>query len=103
MSNDIEKYEPKADVFERMERFQSLQAGVYWRALQDFPEEGISKDEVLLLDVHPLGRRCASYRGGARLAAEEALDRNERIIDEALVQKPYPNPDGVERLWFAVK
>ena len=33
----------------RIERFQSLQPGRYWRARQDIPEEGIEANEVLLL------------------------------------------------------
>ena len=32
----------------RIERFQSLQPGRYWRARQDIPEEGIEANEVLL-------------------------------------------------------
>ena len=33
----------------RIERFQSLQPGRYWRARREIPEEGIEADEVLLL------------------------------------------------------
>lgn len=33
---------PEADL-ERLDRFQSLQAGQYWRALQDVVEEGIDE------------------------------------------------------------
>jgi len=49
MSNEIERFEAEEESVQRMERFQSLQAGAYWRALKDFPQEGISKGEVLLL------------------------------------------------------
>lgn len=35
---------------ERIERFQSLQAGRYWRATQDIPNEGIKEGEVLLVE-----------------------------------------------------
>lgn len=38
--------EPNA---ETISRFQSLQAGQYWRALEEIPEEGIDKGMVLLL------------------------------------------------------
>lgn len=34
---------------ERLERFQSLQAGQYWRAIVAIPEQGIEKDMVLLI------------------------------------------------------
>ncbi len=35
--------------FERVEKFQSLQAGQYWRATSAVPQKGISLDSVLLL------------------------------------------------------
>lgn len=44
---EIEKHQ--ADV-ERIERFQSLQSGQYWRANEQIGHEGIDKDEVLLLE-----------------------------------------------------
>ncbi|MCV9964767.1 hypothetical protein OIU34_23020 [Pararhizobium sp. BT-229] len=44
---EIDKHH--ADV-ERIERFQSLQAGQYWRAKEQIGHEGIDKDEVLLLE-----------------------------------------------------
>ncbi|MCZ7860911.1 hypothetical protein O9X98_05795 [Agrobacterium salinitolerans] len=44
---EIEKHQ--ADV-ERIERFQSLQSGQYWRAKEQIGHEGIDKDEVLLLE-----------------------------------------------------
>ncbi|MDW9481278.1 hypothetical protein GOB57_21775 [Sinorhizobium meliloti] len=44
---EIEKHQ--ADI-ERIERFQSLQAGQYWRAKEQIGHEGIDKDEVLLLE-----------------------------------------------------
>lgn len=34
---------------ERIERFQALQSGQYWRALKKIPQQGIQKDEVLLI------------------------------------------------------
>jgi hypothetical protein len=34
----------------RIERFQSLQAGHYWEALQDIPSENIKKGDVLLIE-----------------------------------------------------
>jgi len=45
--SDIIKTEPK---FEKFARFQALQAGHYWRALVDVPDEAIDKDEVLLIE-----------------------------------------------------
>ncbi|MBY3158387.1 hypothetical protein HFO56_39500 [Rhizobium laguerreae] len=44
---EIEKHQ--ADV-QRIERFQSLQAGQYWRAKEQIGLQGIDKDEVLLLE-----------------------------------------------------
>lgn len=44
--NEITRKEPE---IERVERFQSLQAGQYWRALLDVVEEGIDKGTVLLI------------------------------------------------------
>lgn len=44
---EIDKHQ--ADV-ERIERFQSLQAGQYWRAMEQIGHEGIDKGEVLLLE-----------------------------------------------------
>lgn len=35
--------------FERLEKFQSLQAGQYWRAIAAIPQKGIALDSVLLL------------------------------------------------------
>ncbi|WP_272691448.1 hypothetical protein [Providencia sp. PROV132] len=35
---------------ERIQRFNSLQSGQYWRAMQDIPEEAILMDEVLLIE-----------------------------------------------------
>lgn len=35
--------------FERIERFQALQSGQYWRALEDIQDKGITSDMVLLL------------------------------------------------------
>lgn len=35
--------------FERVEKFQSLQAGQYWRATSAIPQKGITLDSVLLL------------------------------------------------------
>lgn len=43
---EIDKYEPKV---ERLERFQSLQAGQYWRAKEAVPEQGVEAGEALLL------------------------------------------------------
>lgn len=43
---DIIKKEPK---FEKVDRFQSLQAGQYWRAQHTIVEEGIDEGEVLLI------------------------------------------------------
>lgn len=36
--------------FERVERFQALQAGHYWRAINDVPHEGIEVDTTLLIE-----------------------------------------------------
>jgi hypothetical protein len=44
---EIEKHETGV---ERIERFQSLQPGQYWRAKEQIGHEGIDKDEVLLLE-----------------------------------------------------
>jgi hypothetical protein len=44
---DIEKHQADVD---RIERFQSLQSGQYWRAKEQIGHEGIDKDEVLLLE-----------------------------------------------------
>jgi hypothetical protein len=35
---------------ERFERFQSLIAGQYWKAIKDIPRKGIEKGTVLLLE-----------------------------------------------------
>lgn len=43
---DITKPEQQ---FEKFARFQALQAGHYWRAVVDVPEQAIDKDEVLLI------------------------------------------------------
>lgn len=50
MANEITSPNERDDGVQRMERFQSLQAGAYWRAKEDFPQHGIAKDEVLLLE-----------------------------------------------------
>lgn len=42
--------EKRGSDVERIERFQSLQAGQYWRAKEVVGPEGIEKDEVLLLE-----------------------------------------------------
>lgn len=47
MSHEITNTEPDID---HVARFQSLQSGQYWRALQDIVEEGIDKDTVLLIE-----------------------------------------------------
>lgn len=44
---EIEKHQAAV---ERIERFQSLQSGQYWRAKEQIGHEGIDKDEVLLLE-----------------------------------------------------
>ncbi|MCS4089111.1 hypothetical protein [Rhizobium sp. BK176] len=44
---EIEKHQAGV---ERIERFQSLQAGQYWRAKEQIGHQGIDKDEVLLLE-----------------------------------------------------
>lgn len=41
---------PSPDSTQRIERFQSLLAGQYWRALAAIPEEGIDGSEVLLIE-----------------------------------------------------
>lgn len=40
----------REDKVERIQRFNSLQSGQYWRAKQDMPEEAILGDEVLLIE-----------------------------------------------------
>lgn len=50
MTNEITSPNERDDGVQRMERFQSLQAGAYWRAKEDFPEHGMTKDEVLLVE-----------------------------------------------------
>ena len=37
------------DATTRMERYQTFQAGEYWRALDAIPDQGIAKGEVLLI------------------------------------------------------
>jgi len=44
--SDLIPHEPK---IEKIERFQALQAGHYWRALVNIPEHAIERDETLLL------------------------------------------------------
>lgn len=44
--SDLIPHEPK---IEKIERFQALQAGHYWRALINIPEHAIEQDETLLL------------------------------------------------------
>lgn len=46
--NDILTPQDKP-AFERIEKFQSLSAGQYWRALEDVPKYAIKKDMVLLI------------------------------------------------------
>jgi hypothetical protein len=46
MNNKIARREPRG---ERIDRFQSLQSGQYWRALEAIPAECISENEVLLI------------------------------------------------------
>lgn len=48
MTGDITPYSANSKV-DRIERFQTLQAGEYWRAVVDIPSEGIRKDTVLLI------------------------------------------------------
>lgn len=45
MTNDLEK----ANLTDRIARFQSVNAGMYWRALQDIPEFAITEGMVLLI------------------------------------------------------
>lgn len=40
----------REDKVERLERFNSLQSGQYWRAKEDMPEEAILADEILLIE-----------------------------------------------------
>lgn len=44
--SDLIPHEPK---IEKIERFQALQAGHYWRAITNIPEHAIEQDETLLL------------------------------------------------------
>lgn len=46
MTNDLQKASPT----ERVARFQSISAGLYWRALQDIPEFAITEGMVLLIE-----------------------------------------------------
>ncbi|MBV7542054.1 hypothetical protein [Acidovorax sp. sic0104] len=49
MSREIAAVEPGGENIERLARFQSLQAGQYWRSNRAIPEEGIARDAVLLI------------------------------------------------------
>lgn len=40
----------KTDRFERIEKFQSLLAGQYWKAMTDFPDKAIPAGQVLLIE-----------------------------------------------------
>ncbi len=46
---DLSEYNPEEPEVERISRFQSLQAGQYWRARHEVPEEGIASGSVLLI------------------------------------------------------
>lgn len=46
---DLSEYNPEEPEIERISRFQSLQAGQYWRARHEVPEEGIASGSVLLI------------------------------------------------------
>lgn len=46
MTNDLEK----ANMTDRIARFQSINAGMYWRALEDIPEFAIKEGMVLLIE-----------------------------------------------------
>lgn len=48
-SMDLSEYNPEEPEIERISRFQSLQAGQYWRAQHEVPEEGIACGSVLLI------------------------------------------------------
>lgn len=45
--SDVVGYEAKV---ERLERFQSLQSGQYWKAIEDIPEQAILKGDSLLIE-----------------------------------------------------
>ena len=49
MKEIIQPQQPK-DAFERLEKFQSLSAGQFWRALTDVPKYAIKQDTVLLIE-----------------------------------------------------
>ncbi|APC19474.1 hypothetical protein BLL42_27455 (plasmid) [Pseudomonas frederiksbergensis] len=48
--NDIIKPQQPKDAFERLEKFQSLSAGQFWRALMGIPKYAIQQDMVLLIE-----------------------------------------------------
>lgn len=47
---DIEVVGKVSAQFERVERFQPLQAGQYWKAMLDIAHEGIAVGQVLLIE-----------------------------------------------------